>query len=50
MNGFYSDPIGHKARVGQAPPAGPPPAERRILPAFGAGGDPAKPGHAEAER
>jgi hypothetical protein len=37
----------YEARVGQAPPAEPPPPSRTALPSVNRGGGPAKPGHAE---
>ncbi len=46
MNDLYSNPIGQKARGGQAPPAAPPPRVRRGLASPNGGGGPAKPGHA----
>jgi len=36
-----------KARVGQAPPAVPPPCSRAVDPAPRGGGGPAQPGHAD---
>jgi hypothetical protein len=38
--------MSEKARVGQAPPAGPPPRSQALAPNLGGGG-PAQPGHAD---
>jgi len=45
MNSFYNDPVG-EARVGQAPPAGPPPPNASALVMVFRCDGPAKPDHA----